>query len=95
MNKRSWIDSSILKSIAAVGLGALAVVVVAGSLWAPAGAQTHQPNGTGGAKIAAIKACAAKSGITLNSLATLKQLSTAQRSALKQCVAASRSGGSI
>jgi len=95
MNKRSRIDSSILKSIAAAGIGALAVVVVAGSLWAPAGAQTQQPKGTGGPKIAAIKACAEKSGITLNSIAALKQLSTAQRTALKQCVKASQSGGSI
>jgi hypothetical protein len=95
MNQRSRIDSSILKPIAAAGIGALAVVVVAGSLWAPAGAQTQQPKGTGGPKVAAIKACAEKSGITLNSLAALKQLSTAQRIALKQCVNASRSGGSI
>jgi hypothetical protein len=81
MNKRSRIDSSILKSIAAAGIGALAVVVVAGSLWAPAGAQTQQPKGTGGPKIAAIKACAEKkSGITLNSIAALKQLSSAPRS---------------
>jgi hypothetical protein len=49
----------------------------------------------GGPKIAAIKACAEKNGITVNSLAALKQLSTAQRAALKQCVAASWSGGWI
>ena len=95
MKKRSRIDSSILKSIAAGGIGALVVVVVAGSLWAPAGAQSQQPKGTGGPKIAAIKACAEKSGITVNSLAALGQLSTAQRAALKQCVHASRLGGSI
>jgi predicted xylose isomerase-like sugar epimerase len=89
MNKRSRIDSSILKSIAAASLGALAVIVVAGSLWTPASAQTQQPKGTGGPKIAAIKACAEKSGITLNSLAALKQLTTAQRTALKQCLASS------
>ena len=95
MNTRSWLTSSVLKSIAAAGMGALAVVVVAGSFWAPAGAQTQQPAGTLGSKIAAIKACAAKNGITINSLAALKQLSTAQRAALKQCVDASRSGGWI
>ena len=89
MNKRSRIDSSILKSIAAAGIGALAVVVVAGSLWAPAGAQSQQSKGTGGPKIAAIKACAERSGITVNSLAALKQLSLAQRAALKQCLASS------
>jgi predicted xylose isomerase-like sugar epimerase len=89
MNKRSRIDSSILKSIAAASLGALAVIVVAGSLWTPAGAQTQPTKGTGGPKIAAIKACAEKSGITLNSLAALKQLTTAQRTTLKQCLASS------
>src|SRR5215471_8913066 len=89
MKKRSWIDSSVLKSVAVAGMGALAVVVVAGSLWAPAGAQTQQPGGTLGSKIAAIKACAEKNGITLNSLAALKQLSAAQRNALKQCLASS------
>jgi predicted xylose isomerase-like sugar epimerase len=70
-------------------MGALAVVVVAGSFWAPAGAQTQQPVGALGPKIAAIKACAEKNGITLNSLAALKQLSTAQRAALKQCLVSS------
>jgi predicted xylose isomerase-like sugar epimerase len=87
MYKRSRIDSSILKSIAVVGLGALAMVVVIGSLWTPVGAQTQPPKGTGRPKIAAIKACAEKGGITLNSLAALKQLTTAQRTALKQCLA--------
>jgi hypothetical protein len=95
MNKRRRIDSSVFKSVAAAGMAALAVVVVAGSLWAPAGAQTQQPGGTIGSRIAAIKACAEKSGITLNSLADLKQLTTAQRAALKQCIIASRSGGLI
>ena len=84
---RRWIDSSVWKSIAAAGLGALAVVVVAGSFWAPAGAQIQRPAGTSGSKIAAFKACAENSGITLNSLAALKQLSPAQRAALKQCLA--------
>jgi hypothetical protein len=67
-------------------MASLAVVVVAGSLLAPAGAQTQQPGAGLGSKISAIKACAAKNGITLNSLAALKQLTTAQRSALEHCV---------
>ena len=92
MKKRPRINSSLLKSVAAAGLGALAVVVVAGSLFVPAGAQTKQPGGVSGSQIAAIKACAAKAGITLNSLADLNQLSTAQRAALKQCVTATPGG---
>ena len=95
MKKRPRIESSVWKSIAAAGLGVLAAVVVAGSLWAPAGAQTQQPEGTIGAKITAIKTCAEKNGITLNSLADLKGLSTTQRAALKQCVKANLSGGLI
>src|SRR5215831_15296072 len=89
MNERSRTDSKFLKSIAAAGMGAIAAVVVMGSLWAPAGAQSQQPEGIGGPKVAAIKACAAKSGITVNSLAALQQLSAAQRAALKQCLASS------
>ena len=84
--KKSQLGSSRFRALTAVGLSALVVVVLAGSLLAPAGAQTQPSAGTGGAKIAAIKACAEKAGITVNSLADLKQLSTAQRSALKQCL---------
>src|SRR5262245_33848936 len=76
MKKRPRIDSSVLRSIAAAALGALAVVVVAGSLWAPAGAQTQQPEGTIGSKIAAIKACAEKSGITAHPPPALQYLAT-------------------
>ena len=87
MMKRSRTHRSVGKSLAVATMSALAVVVAAGSLWAQAGAQNQQPKGIGGPKIAAIKACAEKNGITLNSLAALKQLSAAQRTALKQCLA--------
>ena len=82
---KSRLGSSSFRVLAAAGLSALMVVVVAGSLLAPAGAQT-KPSAGAGSKIAAIKACAEKAGITVNSLADLKQLSTDQRNALKQCL---------
>ena len=87
MMRRSRTHRSVVKYLAAATMSALAVVVAVGSLSAPASAENQHPKGIGGPKIAAIKACAEKNGITLNSLAALKQLSTAQRTALKQCVA--------